>query len=136
MDIPSHFTRNLSAKPRHAGMYIEVEAATPLKIIDGITFTAFTGQNLLVNRAVLDAHTHAPVHTHAEEQLFILLEGELEFDLDGDLRQMRAGEMVLIPSWVPHGARTLDVPCVGVDVFSPPRSTLVEHAHAMGPSLT
>lgn len=52
----------------------------------------------------------------------------MEFDLDGDIRQLSAGDMVLIPSWVPHGARSLGVPCVGIDVFSPPRNTLVKHS--------
>jgi len=31
---------------------------------------------------------------------------------------------------VPHGARTLDTPCEEIDMFSPPRMTLVEHARA------
>lgn len=33
-------------------------------------------------------------------------------------------------SWVPHGARTTDTPCKEIDMFAPPRVTLVEHARA------
>jgi hypothetical protein len=33
---------------------------------------------------------------------------------------------------VPHGARTLDSACMELDVFCPPRKTLVEHARATG----
>jgi hypothetical protein len=31
---------------------------------------------------------------------------------------------------VPHGARTLDSTCDEVDVFTPPRRTLLDHAAA------
>ena len=49
---------------------------------------------------------------------------------DGESRTMRPGDVAVIPPWVPHGARTLDSSCQEVDVFAPPRKTLVEHARA------
>ena len=43
---------------------------------------------------------------------------------------MRPGDVAVIPPWVPHGARTLDSGCLELDVFTPPRTTLVEHIRA------
>jgi hypothetical protein len=43
---------------------------------------------------------------------------------------MRAGDVAVVPPWVRHGARTGDVPCSEVDFFTPPRSTMVDHATA------
>jgi hypothetical protein len=35
-----------------------------------------------------------------------------------------------VPPWVPHGARTYETECEEVDVFNPPRKTLLDHAKA------
>jgi len=71
-------------------------------------------------------NTEAPVHAHEEEQVTFVVDGEFEFDLDGDVRVMRPGMAVLVPPGVPHGAKTQDTPCYEIDVFSPPRRVLVE----------
>jgi quercetin dioxygenase-like cupin family protein len=60
----------------------------------------------------------------------IILDGEMTFDLDGDVRVMRKGDVAVIPSWVPHGAWTTDTSCLEVDVFSPPRKSLLALAEA------
>jgi quercetin dioxygenase-like cupin family protein len=70
------------------------------------------------------------VHVHEEEQIVIVLDGEFEFSIDGDVRTMRPGDVAVIPPWVPHGARTLDTRCTEVDVFTPPRRSLLQHAAA------
>ena len=43
---------------------------------------------------------------------------------------MRKGDVAVVPPWVPHGAKTRDNRCDEVDVFNPPRKTLLEHARA------
>jgi quercetin dioxygenase-like cupin family protein len=44
-----------------------------------------------------------PYHVHhTEDELFHLLEGELVVRLDGELRSLRAGDIVLAPKGVPH----------------------------------
>jgi quercetin dioxygenase-like cupin family protein len=55
-----------------------------------------------------------------------VIEGELEFDLAGDLRIMGPGMAVVVPSGAPHGARTHDTSCFEVDIFHPPRRALLE----------
>jgi hypothetical protein len=52
------------------------------------------------------------------------------FDLDGDVRTMRKGDVAVIPAWVPHGAWTVDTHCEEVDVFCPPRQSLLKLAEA------
>ena len=70
------------------------------------------------------------MHVHEEEQIVLVLDGEFEFDIAGDVRTMRAGDVAVVPSWVRHGARTVDTSCREVDVFNPPRRSLLDHAHA------
>jgi hypothetical protein len=43
---------------------------------------------------------------------------------------MRKGDVAVVPSWVPHGAWTTDTHCLEIDVFSPPRSSLLKLAEA------
>ncbi len=88
----------------------------------------------MVNFVSFEPHTEAPMHVHEEEQIVLVLEGEFEFELDGDIRTMRKGDVAVVPSWVPHGARTHDTSCLEVDVFNPPRRSLLAHAtEAAGP---
>jgi len=59
-----------------------------------------------------------------------VVEGEFTFDLDGDVRTMRKGDVAVVPSWVPHGAWTTDSHCLEIDVFVPPRESLLKLAEA------
>jgi len=90
------------------------------------------GERTMTNFVRFAPHTEAPVHVHVheEEQIVIVLEGKFEFELDGEVRTMRAGDVAVAPAWVPHGARTKNSSCSEVDVFNPPRRSLLEHAAA------
>jgi quercetin dioxygenase-like cupin family protein len=64
-----------------------------------------------------------PKHSHENEQLTYILEGALHFWLGDDQTEqlvVRAGEVLHIPSNVPHKAEALE-DTLDVDVFSPPR---------------
>ncbi|HEX8099437.1 MAG TPA: cupin domain-containing protein, partial [Actinomycetota bacterium] len=70
------------------------------------------------------------MHTHEEEQFTIVIDGEFEFNLDGDVRTLRRGQVAVIPPHVPHGARTNNTTCFEIDVFSPPRKMLLQAVKA------
>jgi mannose-6-phosphate isomerase-like protein (cupin superfamily) len=55
-----------------------------------------------------------------------VIEGELEFELDGEVRLLRPGMVAVIPPNVPHGARTREFACLEYDVFNPPRQALLD----------
>lgn len=42
---------------------------------------------------------------HGKDELVIVLEGELEFEIDGVIRYPKAGEELLIPSGTVHSVR-------------------------------
>ena len=86
----------------------------------------YDGENVLVNFVRYEPGTVVPRHAHDEEQVTFVLEGEFEFECDGETRTLRRGSVVHIPPGVPHAARTLDTSCLQVDVFSPPRRVLVD----------
>jgi quercetin dioxygenase-like cupin family protein len=129
-DAVSHFTTAAGGTPAGPGRYVNVDAITPVEFLPGLGFRPVLGQKGMTNFVSFAPGATAPRHVHEEEQIVIVLEGEFTFDLDGDVRTMRKGDVAVIPSWVPHGAWTTDSHCLEVDVFVPPRSSLLKLAEA------
>jgi quercetin dioxygenase-like cupin family protein len=125
-----HFSTEAGGVPTAKGRYVRVDDVRPVEFVEGLEFRPVLGEGVLANFVSFEPRTEAPRHVHEEEQIVIVLDGEFEFDLDGDVRTMRPGDVAIVPPWVPHGARTLDTRCYEVDVFNPPRRTLLEHASA------
>jgi quercetin dioxygenase-like cupin family protein len=129
-EVP-HFSTEAGGVPTAPGRYVDVEQIPPVEFVPGLVFRPVLGERTMVNFVSFEPHTEAPLHVHEEEQIVIVLEGEFEFELDGDVRLMRKGDVAVVPSWVPHGARTRDSSCVEADVFNPPRRSLLDHAAAV-----
>ena len=128
-----HFSTDAGGTPTAAGRYVDVNAIESVEFVPGLGFRPVLGERTMVNFVSFAPNTEAPMHVHEEEQIVIVLEGEFEFELDGDVRTMRAGDVAVIPAWVPHGARTHDSSCREIDVFNPPRRSLLEHASNQSP---
>lgn len=92
----------------------------------GLTLRPVFGRNLTVSFVSMEPHSEAPMHQHAEEQIGTIIEGSYEFDLAGEKRVVRKGDVYVVPPWVPHGAVTHDEPVLALDVFSPPRAGFKE----------
>jgi quercetin dioxygenase-like cupin family protein len=109
------------------GRFVDVNAdIDPIAFTKGLTFQPVLGDRVMVNVVRFEPHSEAPVHIHDEEQVTIVVEGEMEFEIAGETRTMRPGQMAVIPPNVPHGARTKDSSCVEMDVFVPPRRALLD----------
>lgn len=79
-----------------------------------------TGEKLMLARVLLKKGCVVPEHSHVNEQLTYILEGALKFWIDGKEIVVRGGEVLCIPSNMPHKAEALE-DTVDVDVFHPPR---------------
>ena len=86
----------------------------------------FTGKQMMLAQVYLDKGAIVPKHHHENEQLTWIVEGALRFWI-GDEGEpgyeeivVSAGEVLFIPSNVPHKAEALE-DTFDVDVFSPPR---------------
>jgi len=92
------------------------------RVTDVITRKVISGEKAMVAQIFLDKGALVPKHSHENEQFTYLLEGALKFWLGEDRHEVtvRAGEVLHIPSNVPHEALALE-DCLDVDVFSPPR---------------
>ena len=61
-----------------------------------------------------------PLHVHArEEEAFYILEGEVEFELDGERTVARPGAFVMLPRAVTHGFAALTDVVRMLSLFAP-----------------
>jgi quercetin dioxygenase-like cupin family protein len=78
------------------------------------------GQEVMLARVLMKKGAHVPLHHHHNEQVTYILEGALKFAIDGKEVIVRAGEVLCIPSNMPHEAWALEE-TIDLDVFNPPR---------------
>jgi quercetin dioxygenase-like cupin family protein len=82
-----------------------------------------TGERLMLAHVYLKKGCIVPKHSHHNEQLTYILEGELKFwigENEGEVVHVKAGEVLHIPPHVSHKAEAL-VDTLDVDIFAPPR---------------
>lgn len=95
--------------------------AEPMK--GTITRKIISGERMMIAHVHLKKGDDVPRHAHENEQLTYILSGALHFWFGADGERelvVRAGEVVVIPSNVPHRALALE-DTLDVDVFCPPR---------------
>jgi quercetin dioxygenase-like cupin family protein len=78
------------------------------------------GDQVMLARVLMKKGAHVPLHHHHNEQVTYILEGALKFAIDGREVVVRAGEVLCIPSNMPHEAWALEE-TIDLDVFNPPR---------------
>jgi len=75
-----------------------------------------------VNRIRLVHPSGTPIHQHDDaEQLVILLSGRLHVTIDGETREMGAGDICVMPIGVPHRFETIEGEVVLIEIFAPMR---------------
>ena len=129
-DAVAHFTTEALGEPAGPGRFVRVGDISPAEFVPGLGFRPVLGQRGMANFVDFAPGVTAPRHVHEEEQIVIVLDGEFTFDLDGDVRVMRPGDVAVIPAWVPHAAWTTGSHCREVDVFVPPRASLLSLAQS------
>src|ERR1700680_4042935 len=101
-DAAQHFTTIAGGRPKEPGRYVDVGAIDAVEFVPGLVFRPVVGNGTMLNFVTFEPHTEAPMHVHEEEQIVLVLDGEFEFEIDGDVRTMRTGDVAVVPSWVSH----------------------------------
>jgi quercetin dioxygenase-like cupin family protein len=93
------------------------------RVTEGLERRLITADRMMLAHVYLEKGCVVPKHSHENEQLTYILEGALHFWIGEDGEEeltVRAGEVLVIPSNVPHKAEALE-DTLDVDIFSPPR---------------
>jgi quercetin dioxygenase-like cupin family protein len=97
-------------------------------VTDLLSRRLITGERIMLAHVYLDKGCIVPRHSHENEQITYILEGALRFWIGENEDEeiiVRAGEVLHIPSNVPHKAEALE-DTLDVDIFSPPRQDWLE----------
>jgi quercetin dioxygenase-like cupin family protein len=108
------------------GSIIPMDAYPKYEIAAGLIFCPVFAENLSLNFVTFPPESGFPTHTHPEEQISIIREGEIEMTIGDTTKLARPGDVVIFPSDVPHSGRTFDAACRVIDIFSPPRRGMLE----------
>lgn len=104
--------------------------AEPMK--GTITRKFVSTDRLMIAHVMLKKGDEVPRHAHENEQITYILSGALQLWIgahDEQTHVVRAGELLVIPSNVPHRALALE-DTLDVDVFNPPRQDWLQGTDA------
>lgn len=90
------------------------------KVTEMISRKIVTGEREMLAQIYLKKGAIVPMHQHDAEQMTYILQGALRFLVGGQDVTVREGEVLHIPSNVPHQAEALE-DTFELDVFSPIR---------------
>ena len=99
---------------------------------EGIERRLVSTDRMMIAHVYLDEGAVVPRHEHENEQLTYILEGTLRFWLGDDESQVvdvHAGEILHIPSLMPHRAEALER-TLDCDIFCPPRQDWLDGSDA------
>ena len=102
------------------------------KLNDLLDRRLVTGERIMLAHVYLKKGCVVPKHFHENEQLTYILQGALQFWLGDDQDEevvVRAGEVLVIPSNLPHKALALE-DTLDVDIFCPPRQDWLDKTDA------
>ena len=91
------------------------------RVNEGIERQMVWGDRVMVCRLRIAPRTVTPVHSHPHEQVTLVIQGPVEFTIDGQTRVVDTGDVLHFPSNIRHGATMLDREVVLIDIFSPIR---------------
>jgi quercetin dioxygenase-like cupin family protein len=115
----SQFGKNeeapLSALVKSSWKTMEME-----QLNDKLSRQMISGENATISQLVLKKGATVPRHSHTNEQYSWIISGSLKFIFDDREILVGAGEILVIPPNVAHGAVALE-DTVDVDIFAPRR---------------
>jgi len=94
------------------------------KVTEMISRKIVSGEREMLAQIYLKRGALVPIHTHDSEQMTYILQGAIRFVVDGEEIIVREGEVLHIPSRMPHQAEALE-DTLELDVFSPVRADWV-----------
>jgi quercetin dioxygenase-like cupin family protein len=101
--------------------FADITSLGPQRIWDGIIGRSVHGERVTLSLLELDAGAVVPEHSHANEQVGLLLEGSVSFTIGGETREVTRGGTWRILANVPHSVVVGPDGALIVEVFSPIR---------------
>ena len=95
------------------------------KVTEMISRKIVSGDREMLAQIYLKRGAVVPMHAHESEQMTYILQGALRVVVDGEEIIVREGEVLHIPSRLPHQSEALE-DTLELDVFSPIRAEWID----------
>ncbi len=89
--------------------------------VPGVAMWAVGLDQAMLTYFEIEPHSRFEKHHHESEQITLVLEGTLYFEVHDQIVAVAAGETIALPSNAPHAAYTLEAAVKAVDAWSPVR---------------
>lgn len=99
---------------------IDIDKIKSVEMFAGFTAKFVHTENVSLGFWEVKKDSVLPMHSHLNEQVTQVIEGELELTIDGITAIYKAGFMVVIPSNIMHSGKAI-TDCKLFDIFYPSR---------------
>jgi len=87
--------------------------------VPGVKMWGIALEKTMLTYFEVQPNSRFEIHSHESEQITLVLEGELFFEVDERIISVKKGEVIAIPSGVPHAAFTQEESVKAIDAWSP-----------------
>ena len=101
-------------------MLVKLEEQPDFEPVPGYRAKLVHSDVMTIAHWTIDAGCALPEHSHSQEQIVNMMEGEFELTVDGVPHRLTAGDVLVIPGDVPHDGHSI-TDCKIVDVWHPCR---------------
>jgi quercetin dioxygenase-like cupin family protein len=100
--------------------FIDLDKINKKEIAPGFEGKFIHTDNMTVIYWNIQAGSQLPEHSHHNEQIMTIIEGEFVLTSEGETRNIKPGDVAIFPSNVKHSGKAL-TDCYIMDVFYPVR---------------
>ncbi len=100
--------------------FIRLNQVKERELVNGLNAKMIHFEKLTVAHVKIDKGAELPQHRHPHEQITNVISGELKMTLGDNTFHCHAGDVLMIPSDIPHSAFAV-TDCYVIDVFHPVR---------------
>ena len=99
---------------------IELNSIEEKEIVLGYFAKFVHSENMTIAYWNIKASSSLPAHSHPHEQISSIIKGEFELTVDGTPHMLKANNVFVIPSGIPHSGKAI-TDCKIIDTFYPVR---------------
>ncbi len=100
--------------------FIDLDKINKKEILPGFEGKFIHTNNMTVVYWTIQAGSQLPEHSHHNEQITTIIEGEFVLTSDNETRNVKPGDVAIFPSNVKHSGKAI-TDCYIMDVFYPIR---------------
>ena len=101
--------------------FLNPEGGIPRELTDGMATNIFFGDNVMISLVRCEPHAKGSLHSHAEEQWGIMLEGSGKRIQGDETFEVKKGDFWKTPGGTEHTFEAGEEGAFVIDIFSPPR---------------